>query len=105
MASDAKIAVIGDKESILIFKALGFHTVEAFTAETVDKAIKALAEDHYAVIYITEDAAEMVAETIDRYKTIAYPAIIPIPGRTGAKGIGMKGVRANVEKAIGADIL
>ena len=105
MANDAKIAVIGDKESIIIFRALGFHTVDAVTGETVSKAIKKLAEDNYAVIYITEDAAETAEETIDQYKTIAYPAIIPIPGRTGAKGIGMKSVRANVEKAIGADIL
>ena len=62
-------------------------------------------DEHPEIYFPFSSAAEMVAETIDRYKTIAYPAIIPIPGRTGAKGIGMKGVRANVEKAIGADIL
>ncbi|MBQ3334330.1 MAG: V-type ATP synthase subunit F [Eubacteriaceae bacterium] len=105
MASDAKIAVIGDKESIIIFRALGFDTIEAVTGEAVSRAIHQLARDRYAVIYITEDAAETVEGTIETYKTMAYPAIIPIPGRTGGKGIGMKGVRANVEKAIGADIL
>ncbi len=33
------------------------------------------------------------------------PAIIPIPGSRGNTGLGMQKLRANVEKAIGADIL
>ena len=32
-------------------------------------------------------------------------AVIPIPGSRGSNGLGMSRVRANVEKAIGADIL
>ena len=32
-------------------------------------------------------------------------AVIPIPGSQGSNGLGMRRVRANVEKAIGADIL
>ena len=58
-----------------------------------------------AVIYITEPAAELVEETIAVYKTEPFPAIIPIPNRFGSKGIGLKGIKDNIEKAIGADIL
>ena len=42
---------------------------------------------------------------IDKYKDMAIPAIILIPGRDGSLGIGMKNVSRSVERAVGADIL
>ena len=36
---------------------------------------------------------------------VPYPAIIPIPDALGSKGTGMKTLKANVEKAVGVDIL
>lgn len=104
-AHDAKIAVVGDASSIMIFKALGFITVAADEAVDIAKAVKKLADEDTAVIYITEIAAALVPETIAEYKTKPFPAIIPIPDRFGSQGIGMKGIKDNVEKAIGADIL
>ena len=32
-------------------------------------------------------------------------AIIPIPSKTGALGIGMANIKRSVERAVGADIL
>jgi V/A-type H+-transporting ATPase subunit F len=103
--NNAKIAVIGDQESIMIFKALGFTIVYAQDQDTIQKAIRDLAKEHYAAIYITEQAALLAQETIDSYKTMPFPAIIPIPSRLGSEGLGMQGIQQNVEKAIGADIL
>jgi V/A-type H+-transporting ATPase subunit F len=99
-----KIGVVGDSDSILGFKALGIDVYPA-TGDDVSKTIYQLAVGGYAIIFVTEQAAETAAEMIDRYKTTAFPAIIPIPGNRGTTGFGMKGIRANVEKAIGADIL
>jgi V/A-type H+-transporting ATPase subunit F len=103
--NNAKIAVIGDQESIMIFKALGFTTVYVQEQDAIQKAIRDLANEYYAVIYITEQAALLAQETIDSYKTMPFPAIIPIPSRLGSEGLGMQGIQQNVEKAIGADIL
>lgn len=89
----------------MIFQALGFRTVYADTAAKIEKEIHNLAREGMAVIYITEPAAELVEETIAVYKTEPFPAIIPIPNRFGSKGIGLKGIKDNIEKAIGADIL
>ena len=58
-----------------------------------------------AVILITEDTAARIPEAISRYRADPVPAIIPIPGASGSNGLGMANVRANVEKAVGADIL
>lgn len=105
MTQKTKIAVIGDHDSIMIFKALGFKTIASQNKEIIEKKIEELAEAHYSVIYITEKEALLVGDTIDKYKTEPFPAIIPIPGKGGSNGFGMKGVRVNVEKAVGADIL
>lgn len=100
-----KIAAIGSRDTVLAFKALGLTVVPIATAEEASQAIFRLAQEKYAVIFITEAEAEMIPETISRYKTEPLPAIIPIPGAYGSTGLGMRNVRANVEKAVGADIL
>ncbi len=101
----AKIAAVGPREAVLAFKALGIAVRPVLTPEEASRAVFDLANDGFQVIFITEAEAESIAETISRYKTSATPAIIPIPGTTGTTGFGMAAVRANVEKAIGADIL
>ena len=49
--------------------------------------------------------AQLAQEAINYYATATFPAIIPIPSNKGTLGLGMKKVKANVEKAVGADIL
>ena len=98
-----KIAVIGDKDSILAFKAVGadvFPVTEEDAASTLKKAARS-----YPIIFVTEDIAIKIEDMNDRYKTRAYPAVIPIPGAQGSNGYGMKIISDNVEKAIGTDIL
>ena len=100
-----KICVIGNKDSVLIFKAIG---ADVFTANDENEAktlIHDLAKDNYAVIYITENLAEKISDTLDKYKTRPYPAIIPIPSASGSTGYGNEGIKKDMEKAIGADIL
>ncbi|MDL2205442.1 V-type ATP synthase subunit F [Eubacteriales bacterium OttesenSCG-928-N13] len=100
-----KVAAIGSKDVVLAFKALGITAASVSSPDEARQKIHELAKQQYAVIFITEDLAESVSETISRYKTETLPAIIPIPGASGSSGLGMKHVRANVEKAVGADIL
>lgn len=99
-----KIAVLGDKDLILAFKAIGMDVFSADTANDAQEQLKLLARN-YSVIYITEDLAEMIEEDIEKYRTRAYPAIIPIPSSKGASGFGMAGIKKDVERAVGTDIL
>ncbi len=89
----------------MAFRALGITVRPTNTAEEASRAIFELAQAQYAVIFITEEEAAKIPETLSRYKSQPLPAIIPIPGSAGASGVGMQNVRANVEKAVGADIL
>ena len=100
-----KIAVIGDRDSVLGFKALGVSTHFAYDADRTERLIKRMAREKYAVIFITEELAEMTKEVIERYKSRTIPAIIPIPSNQGSTGIGMQMLNDNVEKAVGVNIL
>lgn len=100
-----KVAAIGSRDTVLAFRALGLEVYAVDTPEQADRAVFELAQDGCAVIFVTEEFFGQIGETLERYKAQALPAIIPIPGASGATGEGMRNVRANVEKAIGADIL
>ena len=102
---EKKIAVIGDPSSVMIFKAIGLDVFYYVIKAQIEQRIYKLADQGYAAIYITEKAAELAQEAIDIYTTATFPAIIPIPSNTGVLGIGMKKLKSNVEKAVGADIL
>ena len=102
-----KIGVIGDKDSVLCFKAFGMDVFTVSEADTENnrKLIDKLAREGYGIIFITEHVAETVSETIDRYNEALIPAIILIPSNKGTLGIGMDRIRSNVEKAVGINIL
>ncbi len=100
-----KIAVLGDRDSIYGFAALGLDTFPVSDSEDAAKKLKSLAEGQYAVIYITEALQAKLETEIDRYRTEKLPAIIPIPGVSGNTGMGMLSVKKSVEQAVGSDII
>jgi len=103
---DGKIAVVGDKDSILAFKAIGVDAFVADTPQDADETVKELTKEQYAVIFITEELASAIPSTLQKLKTRTYPAVIAIPSASGnAKGYARESFRKDVERAIGADIL
>lgn len=105
MAASYRIAVLGDKDSVLGFKALGLSTFPAESAEEAAAVLHRIAREDYAVIYVTETLAVELEHEIARYKDDLTPAIILIPGKEGSLGIGMNNIKKAVERAVGADIL
>ena len=95
-AAKGTLAVIGDRESIMLFRVLGVQTIAAETAEDTAKAIHRLAKAGCSVIYLTEELA--------RYQSRTFPAIIPIPGSRGSQGFGMEQIQQNIYKAVGMDL-
>ena len=99
-----KMGAVGPKDAVLAFRALGIEVIPVETPEETSQAVFRLAEQGYAVIFITEQEAASIPETLDRYKSQPLPAIIPIPGNQGSMGVGQETIRRNVEKAIGTNI-
>ncbi len=101
-----KIGIIGDRESVQGFMAIGFSVHEAPDAESASHLLHALAKDEsYAIIFMVEDYAKLLGEDIARYKDLPLPAVISIPGSRGSDGSGMAAIKSAVERAVGADIL
>ena len=100
-----KIAVVGDKDSVLGFKALGLEVHPVEHVDQARKVVHALAKENCAIIYLTEQLAAQMQPEIARYKDALTPAIILIPGREGTLGIGKSNIQRTIERAVGADIL
>jgi V/A-type H+-transporting ATPase subunit F len=99
------MAAVGERDAVLAFAAMGLSVSYAESAEEASRAVNRLAADGFAVIFITERAAGRIPETLERYRARQAPIVIPIPGSRGNTGLGARRLRADAEKAIGADIL
>jgi len=117
MSENYKTAIVGNKDTILGFKALGLDTFNANNAQEATKVLYKLKAEEiqdpktgekrplYAIIFITEDLAIEIQD--DDYKKLsssALPAIIPVPGSKGTTGYGLKRIGKMVEQAVGSDI-
>lgn len=100
-----KLGVVGDKDSILAFKALGIDVYPVVNSEEARKTIDRLAMNKYGVVFVTEQVAAEIEETIERYNKKMLPAVILIPSNQGTLNIGIQKINDNVEKAVGVNIL
>ena len=100
-----KIAVFGDKASVLGFKALGLDVFPVETADQAKETLHRLAKEEYAIVYLTETFGASMTAEMAYYKDELKPAIILIPGREGSLGIGRDNLQKAIERAVGADIL
>jgi V/A-type H+-transporting ATPase subunit F len=100
-----KIAVLGDRDSIYGYAALGLDTYSVSDREEAVQTLKTLTNGTYAVIYITEAWQAQLETEIDRYVSLPLPAIIPVPGVSGNTGKGIYNVKKSVERAVGSDII
>ncbi len=103
--STYKIAVIGDKDSIMGFKTIGVDIYPVTSTEEAVELLKKMVADNYGVIFITEELAQGMQAVLDELYKRFLPTIVLIPNSKGTLGIGIEQIRKNVEKAIGADIL
>ena len=101
------IAVMGSRDTVIGFKALGLDTYPVDNAEQAEQTMREIssADKNYAIIYLEENVAETLSVEINRLKDKAIPAVILIPGRDGPLGLGQAAMQAAVERAIGTNIL
>lgn len=100
----SKIAVVGDRDSVLGFRALGLEVAFADNRDAALGVLSRLIREEYAIIYITENLAQTVAPEIEKYHDKPAPAIILIPGKGGSLGVAQEALQRAVERAVGADI-
>ena len=101
-----KIAVIGDRESVMGFRALGLDVFPADeeSAKAVFTDVIKAEDPAYAILYITEELTIPLRAEIDALKDDLIPAIIPIPSKNGTLNLGMTALNHAVERAVGSNI-
>ncbi len=104
--STSNIAVIGDRDSVLGFKALGaaVFPVTSSQAREALKIVERLCQEKYAVIFITEFIAQEIEEELMQFRYRMLPSIVLIPSSQGSIGLGKEKVRETVKRAVGIDI-
>lgn len=103
--ASAPIAMIGDRDSILGFKALGVVIFPvASEAESVE-VLKRLVKEEYKVVFITEQMAPSPEEVLNIIGDRTFPVVTMVPSNRGSTGLAMKRLQMLVRKAAGADIL
>lgn len=116
MAKKYDIAIVGPKETILGFKALGLVPIPVANAAAAVLKLHQLkaetikepnGEEHerFAIIFVLEELAkEIPAQDYKKLSSSVLPAIIPIPGPKGTTGLGRIRIAKMVEQAVGSDI-
>ena len=109
------VAIVGPREEVLCFRAVG---VEIFGASDANSAIEILRKikksfganeensaKKFAVVFVIEEILQKIApEELEKLSAGALPAIIALPGKKGASGAGLQKINRLVEKAIGSNI-
>jgi V/A-type H+-transporting ATPase subunit F len=101
----SEIAMIGDRDSILGFKALG---VAIFPVNTKDESTEALQEvirQEFKVAFITEQVAPSPEEIARIIGDRTFPVVTMVPSNRGSTGLAMQRLQMLVRRAAGADIL
>lgn len=99
-----KIAVVGDKESIFGFSAIGMDIYPAYEEDEIKSLIPKLIEENYAIIYITENVSIKAEKYLEKLQKNKIPAIITIPSNTGRLNYGENRIKEMVQKAVGIEI-
>ena len=96
-----KMAIVGDGDSIMVFKAAG---VAAENEKKARETLRKIAKE-YQIIFLTEELARPLSEFLKRFDEEPYPVILSIPSASGSSGYGMEILKSAMERALGVDIL
>ena len=99
-----KIAIVGDGDSITVFKAAGVAAFAVEDEKTARDTLRKIAKE-YQIIFLTENLARPLADFLKRFDEEPYPVVLSIPNADGGSGYGNEILKKAMERALGVDIL
>ena len=99
-----KIAIVGDGDSIMVFKAAGVATFPASDEKKAREILRKIASE-YKIIFLTEELARTLQEFLKRFDEEPYPIVLPVPASKDGGSYGQELLRSAMERALGVDIL
>jgi V/A-type H+-transporting ATPase subunit F len=100
----AKIAAFGEKDVMLIFKAIGIEVFPVSKNSRPEEQLEKLVKEGYAVIFITENVALKINATVKKYMNKTLPSIVVIPGLGKKENFAVDLLRQAVVRAMGVDL-
>jgi len=110
-----KLAVVGNANSILLYRAFG---VESFAVATSSECQKKTEElffllqndekkiPQFAVIFVEDEFYKnFSADLLEKFARRPLPAVVPVPSSGKNKNFAKNRLRKIVERAVGSDIL
>jgi len=91
---EKKLAAIGDKDVMLVFKALGFE---------IFPDINNLPElDDYTLVFIAQTENKLLEQALQKYADRPYPIILAIPDGREKEDESIQKIIKNMERAVGS---
>ena len=98
-----KMAIVGNGDSIMVFKAAGVATFPAEDEKKARDTLRKIAKE-YQIIFLTEELARVLKDFLKRFDEEPYPVVVSIPSGN-SDGYGMEVLKTAMERALGVDIL
>ena len=99
-----KLAFLGDRKSLSMYKTAGFTILSPENDMEVKKSIEQLKSNNYSIIFVSEYVYQMAVEVIRGYDTDFLPAIIILPGYGEEDHIGINRMNQLIEQAVGIKV-
>jgi V/A-type H+-transporting ATPase subunit F len=97
------ISVIGAKDTILGFKALGMSVFKVNNYVEAEKKLEEI-KANFAIIFITEEIAKNILTTIEKIDQEFLPSIVIIPDITDNDETARLRIKNTVKTALGVDL-
>jgi len=100
-----KIAALGEKDIMLIFKSIGVDVFNIDEGINPEQVLKQVIKESYKIIFVTETAALKLDRMIKSYMGEVSPSIVVIPGLGERTKYAVNMLRDSLIKAVGADVM
>ena len=99
-----KIAVLGNKDIVVLFKAVGCDVFSPAGRDKIRATLNKLIQN-YKIILIQTNYAKLCEDLIEQTRTSAYPVIVVIPNKDEQNNYALDKIMTDMERAIGAKIV
>ena len=104
LEKDKTIAVIGSREQVLPFLAMGASVYITDDKEDARGALIKFAEEKRPIILVSDELLRDMEDILDMFSLSSTPCITAIPGRSGRSSFYNDRINHIIKKAIGIDI-
>ncbi len=99
-----KMAIVGDGDSIMVFKAAGVSTFPVSDEKKAREVLRKTASE-YSIIFVTEELSKSLGDFLKRFDEAPYPVVLTLPSTSGGSTYGEEFLKSAMERALGVDIL